>query len=484
MLAIEKVKLPKAPGPTKATLKKLEALGSVGDAPRSWKPLWSAMALPVGDQWVGIVEADGESRAALLGKKDKAARFVEGVPAGSPVMLDVTEAGAAYVSTFVGDDWTIFALDVARGAVERVYAGPRVDLHPAAGGLLVARDEDAIVLVAPDGAAGRVVGRCEVAPAQDDVGVCPGGTVVVAFRDGPEEAVLLGVYPGEAEPLRPIGALPHSAGGYAFLTVEGRCLFRALGNTYELTGFVEAYEAGRAGAVADASPTHASLRSAGGLAFAFTDPHVLYPPDRVVQLRALDFERDDIVPCAGGHAGAWVTRLDYGRKRSAIALVDGETLEVRTLELPPGKYQPLEVDASGTRARTWADPKDVLEVSLPGLELRHAGAAEDPAAIVARAGIARPGDAKATLDGKVIAACCSTADDGEAIAVVGIYGDAVRLIGRLDPPPGIFHGWKRRGERLYAWANEFWELTGVAEAYARGAEGPGLPLGDLRAAKA
>ena len=495
-LQIAKVELPKSAAVSKAAVKKLEALGPLGQTPPTWKPLWNGMVVPVADAGhVGIVTVDGARRAAFLGKKDKAARLVEGVPGGQYMDLDVTgEGDKAYFGLFPdgGTAWCVYALDVASGKVERVYEGPRRGLAPAVGGLMVAREESAVELLELDGKAGRVIATREIAPPAAGLGVCHGGRVVLAFRDGPTEAVALGVYPGEAEPLRVIGTIEHQWGGYAFRVVEERCLFQAVRKTHELTGFAEAYEAGRRGESVKSAPT------AGELAFVYAPHKDLAAPESIRSIVQLNFERDDVVACAGD---SLVTRLQYARKRSAIAMVDCATRGLRTLELPPGEYEALLVDESGTRARTYADPADALEIALPSLGLRHVGPAGDfgpdgctvvfgtrvvrpgrDGAVdteVARADITRPASFVTAVDGKVVAVHCQRKNGAPAIAVLGIYGSEMRLLAQLDPPAGSFYGWKRRGRRVFAWASDMWELEGLAEAYARGKDQPGLPLGDL-----
>lgn len=483
-------------GVPKSVLKKMAALGTVSEAPRTWRPLWTAIALPVADGgWIGVVETGGVRKAAIVGAKDKVARLVEGYPDAEYLGLDVTEDGrTAYLGMTPDDDgpFHLYALDVASGAVKRVYEGPRRTFHPVATGLLVARDGDTVLLLEPDGGAGRVLASKPVAPVKDDLGVCYGGRVVVAFRDGPSEAVALGVYPGQAEPLRALGTVAHDWGGYAFQVVEGRCLFQAVKRTWELLGFVEAYEQGRAGEVVKKAP------EPGQLAWTYVDVRSLMAPQRVDMLQAIRFVRDEPVPCAGG---AWVTRLEYSRKRSAIALVDDATLAVRTVELPPGEYGPLRVDASGTRARTTARGKDALEIALPALTVRPAGPdgdfgpdgstvvpgvgllrpdASGHFAQVGHLGLVRPHAIGTALDGRVVAVYCSPKGGAKIVAVLGVYGDELRLLGRLEAPRGNFLGWKRRGPRLIAWCPDCWELAGLAEAWERGKDGPGLPLGDLQ----
>jgi predicted DNA-binding WGR domain protein len=495
-LEIRDGSVPKGHGVPKPVIKKLAALGTVSEAPKTWRPLWNVIARPVADGgWIGVVETGGVRKAALVGAKDKTARLVEGYPDAKYVGVSVTADGrTAYLDMTpdAGGPFQVHALDVATGVLKRVYEGPPRDFEAVAAGLLVARDGDAVILVEPDGAAGRVLASKPVAPVKDNLGVCHGGRVVVAFRDGPSEAVVLGVYPGEADPLRVIGTVAHDWGGYAFQIVEGRCLFQAVKRTWELTGFADAYEQGRAGEVVKKAP------EPGQLAWTYVDVRSLMAPQRVDMLQAIRFERDEVVPCAGA---AWVTRLEYSRKRSAIALVDDATLAVRTVELPPGEYSPLKVDASGTRARTVAAGKDALEIALPALTVRPAGPAGDfgpdastvvPGVALLRAdatghfaqvgslGLVRPHSVGTALDGRVVVAYCSPKGGPQTVAVLGIYGDELRLLGRLEAPPGNFLGWKRRGPRLIAWCPDCWEIAGLAEAWERGKNGPGLPLGDLQ----
>jgi predicted DNA-binding WGR domain protein len=387
-------------------------------------------------------------------------------------------------------DATIYALDVARGAVRVVWSGKNLGFLHGAAGCLVARDGEQLVIVRD----GKEVARKDLPRAVDlsylEIGSVLGGRVILAHCVEPHEVVAFGFYDGEPDPIREIGRVAYRWGG-AFSAQEGRAFVVQWGRNMtvnELRGLADAWDTGRAGEVKK------KQLAPGELGFRALRYGTYEAGAPVANLREIaSHEHDPIVPCVDG---GWVTAVRISRKHVRVVLAD-VTMAVRAVDLPPADYNHLRVSEDGTRALA-----DGIEVALPALEL-HPLVTQEKAIDFAVDGRFIVGGTRlcerapdgtlrelarielkvfdfiTAAGGRIIAADCRRQDGSAALALVGIYGDELRLVATPDRPPGVSLYWRRVGGHVMAHADDYLELLGAAETWERGKDQPALPLGTL-----
>ncbi len=497
--------------PTKGVFKKFEALGPIA---------WGSQIRAFPGGAVAVIEtADREKRQlALAGDKDKAARIVEHVPIGAWLLCDLRDGTTLLIEDRRGEAEAFrcvcYEVALPSGDARCVYDGPSlasVLLGPP--GYLVAQSDRLVRLIRTDGGAGTEVCKREWTrlEIQTTHFATAGGRIQLVFSESPYEIIALGVYGDE---LRTIATLTQRF-LTRFIAADGRVFARIIDGFFEVHGLAEAYEAGAAGEQV------AAVLAPGELGFRFADLRDFRAPDAVHQLSAINHERGELLPCRGGFA----TLLAYPHKRHALAIIDAATPVARTVELPHGGASDVRIDEAGATA-LWSGGahRALLEIAIPSgtvqplalpgdlpdrvlFDFADAGRvimasttgvrlfaiAAHALVEVARVDIPFTHSLATAAAGRIAVVDCTRADGRETVAVIGVYGDELRLLGELPRPVGPAHhievaprpwlsatSWRRIGARLFTGIVEWNELQGLAELYARGATDPGRPFERLR----